>query len=171
MSNFTGLISDSFKQLHIDMITEVIRGCSVPCTLIYGTTNWTDCPNCVYDQAGKKSSNIYEGGGPIPFTFGVCPYCNGVGRLTNEVTVDTTLAPIYDYKGWIGSVEVNTPHGFVQTLSVWATYDNLKEAKEVIIGTDTNEYVKARFERYGEPEPCGLGSNSFVATMWKRIEN
>lgn len=46
MSIFTGLISDDFKQLHIDMITEVISGCAVPCTLVYGNTKWNDCANC-----------------------------------------------------------------------------------------------------------------------------
>ncbi|GAH09218.1 unnamed protein product, partial [marine sediment metagenome] len=35
----------------------------------------------------------------------------------------------------------------------------------------TDTFVKARFERIGEPEPCGLGANDFVATMWRRIES
>jgi hypothetical protein len=43
--------------------------CTVPCTLEYGVTKYDDCNNCVYDPIGRKSSNVYEAGGPVPFPF------------------------------------------------------------------------------------------------------
>lgn len=172
MSDFTGLISDDFKQLHVDMITEVIRGASVECTLIYGDTKFTDCPNCIFSPLTGKSSNIYEAGGPIPFTFGICPYCKGAGKLPIESTTIIDLALIFDYKSWIPGLSTNiqSPNGFVQTISLFDTFEDLKNAKELLVQEGVEQYIRYRFERYSEPEPCGLGSHSFIATMWKRIE-
>lgn len=174
MSDFTGLITDEFKQLHIDAITEVIRGCSVPCQLIFGATKFTDCPNCIFDVGAGKSSNRYQANGPIPFNSGLCPYCNGIGKIADEQTESISLCPIYDYKSWIPDINSNvqSPYGFVQTLSAYnTTYSKLLQAKEILINTDQNSKVRSRFERYGEPQPCGLGSSAFVSTMWKRIES
>jgi hypothetical protein len=168
---FNGLITTQFKQLHADAITELVTGCAVPCQLIYGNTLFTDCVNCIYDPIGNKSSNRYLTGGPSPFT-GVCPVCFGQGKIPSEHTESISLSVIYDYKSWLPTpVEVNSPKGFIQTLSVLATMDEIKEAKEIIANTDLNSYVKSRFERYGEPQPCGLGQATIIATMWKRIEN
>ena len=173
MASFVGLISSAFKQLHIDMITEVIRGCSVTCTIITGVTLYDDCVNCVFDPIGNKSSNRYQSGGPAPFTVGLCPMCAGAGKIPNEQTTSISLAPIYDFRQWIPSINapVGSPEGFLQTLSLFSTYDDLKQAKELIVDTSIDTSVRPRFERHGEPEPCGLGSSSFIITMWKRIEN
>lgn len=173
MSLFTGLISTTFKQHHIDMITEVIRGSSVTCQLIFGITLYADCPNCEYDPIGNKSSNRYESGGPSPFTVGSCPVCMGVGKIPNEETEEISLAPIYDYKEWIPEISSNvrSPYGFVQTLSLLETYPSLQRAKEVIIDTCITSTARQRFERYQEPQVGGLGSSAFVMVLWKRIES
>ena len=173
MSNFTNLISDDFKQLHVDMITETLRGCSVPCQLIYGITKWSDCPNCTFNQSTGKSSGRYQAGGPIPFTFGVCPYCAGRGRIGEEQTENIDLCPIYDYRSWIKTISsaVKSPEGFIQTMCVFENYEKILQAKEIIINTSIVDNVRSRFERHGEPEPCGFGNASFLVTMWKRIEN
>lgn len=168
---FDGLITTQFKQLHADAITELVTGAAVPCQLIYGQTLFTDCPNCIYDPIGNKSSGRYQTGGPTQFT-GVCPVCFGVGKFADEQTTDINLSVIYDYKHWLQvPVEINSPKGYIQTLSVLATMDEIKEAKELIANTDLNSYVRSRFERYGEPQPCGFGQATIIVTMWKRIEN
>lgn len=41
----------------------------------------TDCPNCYYNSSEHSSSGRYKPGGPIPFTYGVCPVCKGTGIL------------------------------------------------------------------------------------------
>lgn len=173
MSQFTGLINSGFKQLHVDMIAEVIRAGSVPCDLVYGSTLFEDCPNCVFDPIRKVSSNIYQSGGPVPFTFGICPQCNGIGQIPDDTSVEICLAPIYDYKYWIPGLMPNlhSPYGWVQTWSLFDTYEELTKAKEIIINTDTNSYVKARFERQSAPQPYGFNGSDFIAVAWKRIEN
>jgi len=128
--------------------------------------------NCNFDAAIGRSSNRYQSGGPIPFSTGVCPYCNGAGKIGTEITSTINLAIIYNYKDWIDlGIEIRSPNGFVQSLSLLKTLDELKEAKELIVDTDISKYVNQRFERYGEPQPCGFSQATIIATMWKRIEN
>lgn len=173
MNYFDGLISDQFKQFHVDMITEVIRGCSVECTLIYGTTLYIDCANCIFDPIGNKSSNRYQSGGPAEFTVGVCPMCAGTGKIPQDQTDIINLCPIYDYKRWLFSqgADIASPQGFVQTISAFSTFESIVQAKEILIDNSISANVRARFERYREPQPCGLGGSEFIGTIWKRIEN
>lgn len=167
---FAGLINNRFKQLYIDAITEVIRGYSVTCTLIYGQTLFTDCPNCIFDPISGRSSGRYQTGGSSPFT-GVCPICFGAGRLASESTSTISLAVVYNYKEWIPMMHVQSPNGYVQTISAADTIEDLKRAKEIIVDTSLAEHVRQRFERASEPQPYGIGDATVIATMWKRIEN
>ena len=51
-----------------------------------------DCPNCLYDQDTKSSTNVFDPDssypatvvGPISFLGGYCPVCSGIGRLDTE---------------------------------------------------------------------------------------
>lgn len=173
MSDFTGLITSTMKTTHVDMITEVLRGCSVPCTLYFGDTKYTDCPNCIYDPINKRSSGRYQSGGPIVFSNGACPYCHGAGRIPQDDSENLSLCPIYDYRSWIPTISSNvqSPEGYVQTMSVFSTRKLIVRAKEIIIDTTITSSVRTRMEKHGEPEICGLGGSDFVITMWKRIEN
>lgn len=171
MSNeFTGLITSEFKLMHQNMITELIRGLAVPCTLIYGDSVWTMCDNCSFSAILGRSSGIYLTGGPIAFSTGVCPKCKGVGRLATENTTSVSLVVLWDYKSWIMSIPVHTPEAYVQTICAFSYFDDIKKAKEAIMDTNITDYTRNRFMRDGEPKPCGLGASNFAVTMWKRIE-
>jgi len=171
----TTLISSAFKQLYITAINQLLAddALTVPCTLVYGDTKWTDCPNCKLLPNGR-SSNIYQTGGPLPFTHGVCEYCHGVGRLPETSEDSVYLAVIFDSKSWIKwskeSVSPHSPASFVQTISKFAeTYTKLKKAKYVVMDTNIEDNTRSRYERFAEPEPVGLGASTYVITMWKRI--
>ena len=171
MNMFDGLITDSIKQLHADAMTELVTATAIECSLIFGQTLFTDCPNCIFDPVANKSSNRYQTGGLYPFQ-GICPLCHGVGKFPDEQTATVNLCLIYNYKDWMPIVApVNSPEGYIQTLSLLNTLDNLKQAKEMIADTSLVSSVRQRFERYGEPQPCGFGQATIIATMWKRIEN
>lgn len=169
---FDGIITDQFKEMHQQAISEVIRGCQRPCRLIYRGSKFEDCPNCVYDPIGRKSSNRYESGGPMPFGVGICPMCQGTGKIESLITTDIDLCPIWDHRSWIPQLSkvVNTPEGYVMTMSAITTYDELKEAAEVIIDTDAENYSRNKYVRHSEPEICGFGRADFVFVLWKRIE-
>ena len=167
-NHFSGIISAAFKQLHVDAMTELVTNCAVPCQIIYGDTLWEDCQNCLTSPMG---TNYYDSiNGSTPFS-GICPVCNGKGRISTESTETINLSPIYNYKEWIDiGVPIQVPNGIVQTLSLFNTYEELRRAKQLIINTDINSYVKSRFEKYAEPHPCGLGAATIVVAFWKRIE-
>lgn len=150
---------------------------ALPCTIKYGDTKWTQCPNCLFDVLGQKSANKYEAGGPIPFPTGqICPYCNGAGRLAVQTTETVYLVAIWDFKDWvkIGSAigilqgGAKTAEGYVQTMSKIDTYPTLKRAKSVVFDTNTSNLNTNTFIRFGEPNLCGLGSNRYVITMWEK---
>jgi len=181
MSLFDGIITSDFKALHKDAIDALLEdtALTVPCRLYYGDTKWTDCPNCVFDAIGGKSSNRYTPGGPVPFPNGqICPYCHGKGRTPDEQTEELYMMVIWDMKAWfrlgalgalVASATANTEDSFAQTMSIWAdTYDKLKRAKEVILDTDVETSVELRFVRMGEPQPCGFNDSNYAVTMWKR---
>jgi len=176
MSNiFSGIINDQFKQIFQDAIDSLLENpaLTVPCQLIFANTQFTECPNCLFDPMTQRSSNQYNGGGPISFTNGVCPYCRGVGLVATSNTKDLNLMVLWNYKDWIGWNGVPdqsmTPFGQCQTMSKISTISDLKNAQEVILDTDISQYVKHRFQRTSEPNPIGLGADSYVLVMWKRI--
>jgi hypothetical protein len=173
MSNpFLGIITPSFKLLHKQMIEAVLadEALTVPCTLYYSGTKFTECPNCIFDSINKRSTNRYKSGGPVPFSNSVCPYCQGVGRKASISTEPMYLATIWDSKQWIlSNPNIKMADISVQTMSVVSTYDNLKRASKVQIDDTIKGYGIADFERVGDPEPLGLGDNAFVICSWKRI--
>lgn len=171
---FDGIISASFKTIFTDAIDSLLSNtaCTVPCQIIDGDTKFTDCPNCQYSPTTGRSSNKYTVGGPIPFSFGVCPYCKGAGRIPTESTLTIYLALIWNYHDWINwtgiDARILSEQGMVQSISkLKDTYTKIKNAKSILLNTDIDKYKHHRFERYGEPNPIGLGSDRYVLTMWK----
>ena len=101
---FSGIISSNMKGLFKDAIDALLEdtALTLPCTLYYGVTRWESCSNCTYDPIGKKSSNRYQDGGPVPFPFGgVCPVCNSVGKRPVITTDTLNLAVIFNYKDFL----------------------------------------------------------------------
>ncbi len=170
------LITSAFKELYIMAINQLLEddALTVPCKLIYGDTKWKECPNCIFNVSTGKSSGKYKHGGPIYFKQGVCQFCNGLGRLPITSEEELYLAAIFDSKDWIkwnkDTLSPYTPDMFVQTISKFIeTYTKLKRTKHIIIDTNIRDYTTRMYERYGEPEPVGLGVSTYVITMWKRI--
>ena len=168
---FDNLISDDMKQLHCYAILEVVRAASLENILIFSTTQWTECPNCYFDPMTKRSGGKYRDGGPRPFA-GICPTCNGLGRITDENTISFFAAVIFNQKNWCNQIKVaKTPDNLVATLSLPDTYDNIRAAKEIILSSELDASVKLRYQRYSEPLPCGFGMSCVLETIWTRVEN
>jgi len=175
MGVFDGIISSQFKSLWVDAIDALLEdtALTLPCQLIFTNTTFEECPNCLYDAMSGRSANTYNGTGPISFTQGVCPYCHGLGTIATDNTLNLNLMVIWNYKDWIGWSGVPdqsmTPFGQCQTISKISTISDIKNAQEIILDTDITKYVKHRFQRTSEPNPVGLGADSYIATMWKRV--
>ena len=178
---FASLITDEFKQLHVDMIGGMLEdgSCTVKCRLNYRATKFNDCINCVFDPIGGKSSNRFQSGGPVPFHHGVCPMCNGRGKIQQTDTEEIWLMPIWDSKGWynfstnsrgrtLNQQGVNMADISVQTMSKKNTYPQLVRATSVVIDCTIENLGFPEFTRVGRPEICGLGQSSFIITSWTR---
>jgi len=170
---FSGIITSDLKNLFTDALKALIEGGAgtIPCSLYYGITKWESCPNCLYDPIGKKSSNRFQNGGPVPFQFGgICPVCNGDGKRPVITTDTIDLVVIFDYREFVNmSIPVNNPEGFIQTMGTKEATPKLKRAKEIKVATDIAGYADHRFQRVSEPEPLGFGNNEFVICTWKRV--
>lgn len=143
-------------------------GLTIPCSLVYETSKITDCPNCIYDTISKKSSNQYQGGGPIPFSNGqTCPFCLGTGTTSSAVAETAiNLAVITDSKKFVGPV--NSPNIVAQTICSIDHLDAIKKASKVIFNTDISSLTNNIFVRANEPEPVGLGDSKYIFTNWER---
>lgn len=182
MSNpFDGIITQGFKDLHKNAIDALIDGCSLPCTIEYTGTKVEDCPNCYPAVVGGVGSTLYQDGGPIPFHNGHCPMCNGTSKKQIKVTEEISLVIIWDYKDWYpmgasrfalqASNTSNTSEVYAQTISKIDTFAKLKRANTIILEKNIETLVSNRFQRFGEPEPCGFGASNYVFTMWEKVNS
>lgn len=79
-------ITDSIREIYYQSLLSLIETMGRVVTIYYPGIQ-EDCENCVYDPIGKKSSNRYRTGGPIPFATGFpCPVCNSEGKRQKIVT-------------------------------------------------------------------------------------
>ena len=170
-----GLITADFKALFKSSIDSLLEttGLTLPCRPVFTDNDTTECPNCYFDSISNRSSNTYRENGPIPFYNGNCPYCYGVGLIYTDTSLDLSMVVIWNYKDWIGfnGIPDNTliPFGQAQTMSALSTLSSIKRSKELIIDTNLETYTNNRFERTGEPNPIGLGSDDYIVTTWKKI--
>lgn len=174
MSNpFSGIIDSSAKTLFNNMIDAILYDDSltVPCTLVYGDSKWTMCPNCTYSPVLGRSAGLYTSGGPEPFPDGsVCPYCNGKGKVADAAEESVSLAVIFGKSEWKTQLMDTTqkqPKFDAQTLSsLSGTYKKIKRAKYLILDSDISDEVREKFTLDGEPIPCGFGDNRYILCNW-----
>lgn len=148
------------------------NGLTTECVLNFGVSKKNICANCIFDANLKKSSNKYKPGGPVPFATGqICPYCNGIGYYGETNSEIVYLAVIWEYKKWINPPprDVAIPDGMVQTISSMELLSSIRKCKDMDIKYPgaLNKYHK--FQLQGEPNPAGLGDNSYLVCMWKKI--
>lgn len=170
-SPFDGIITPGFKLLHKQMIEALLDcdSCSIDCVATLEGTKFTDCPNCLKDNLGGKSANVYAGGGPIPFTHGMCPYCLGAGELTTQATETVCLMPIWDSKRWIlSNPNIKVADIAVQTMSKINTYPVLQRTSKLTIDTSLTPLGIPDFIRLSNPEPLGFGGSNFIICSWGR---
>jgi len=169
---FSGIITSSFKSLFNNAISALLEDSAgtVACTLSYGVTKYESCVNCIYDPIGRKSSNRYQNGGPVPFPFGgICPMCNAAGKKPVETYENVNLMVIFEPRQFLGiSTPTNTPDGYIQTVGKKEMTPKLQRAKEIVVSTDLSGFFPHRYQRADEPTPIGLGNNEFVVCTWRR---
>jgi len=171
---FSGLFNTTLKDTFDNAINAMLESdaLTLPCQLNFGVTKYESCDNCLYDPIGKKSSNRFLSGAPVPFRSGQqCPLCDGTGKRSVLTTENIDLIVLWQYKDWIDiGVNIHSPEGMVQTISKIADLPKIKKAKSAIFDTSIQNYAKHEFIRSGEPTPAGLGRDSFIVTIWERVK-
>lgn len=167
------IITSDLKNLYKNFIDELLRenSLSLPCKLIYDSSFFVECINCIVDPISHKSSSMYKSGGPLLFSDGqICPYCRGLGGNYTEGSETLHLLTLFDYKYWIGfNSKIHSSDGLVQTISKLVDYPKIKTCNKIIIDTNISNYTENLFQRNSDPEPCGLGESSYFFTFWKKI--
>ena len=160
---------------HEWMADELIDGpLGNDCLLVYPPSD-SECPNCYYDYEGRRSTNVYKTGGPAPFTNHTeCPWCNGVGKLIQDVTEEIRLR-VY----W-GGMEVNAAMKQFNNLQIANVQDGLlfvigymndlprfERCNSILVNTAvrTDEW---KCERISDCIPWGFRKNRYFAAMLKR---
>jgi len=169
---FSGIITSEFLTTFDNMISAVLEQSALTreCKLIYSNTKMSECPNCIYDVATKKSSGRYKGGGPRPFDNGqICPVCLGYYSIPSENYETLYLACIFDSKKFVQYPGIQTSDIKVQTMSSINTLAKLKKVKEIIIDVGVQPYITLRCQKMAEPELMGLGSSAFIIIPWKKV--
>lgn len=161
----------SLKSIYNSTIDDLIssNGLSVPCLFVFSDNNQTQCPNCNFNPIANRSSNIYNGTGPIYFPEGqICPICNGKGAVYNSTEETINLVIIFDYKKFINFGNVSVPNGSMQSICGVNQYTKLKTVDHIIVDTNITNYAQNKFTRISEPQPVGLGNNRYIFTNWER---
>jgi hypothetical protein len=158
---------DKLKQTYNNQIDLILasNGLTIRCNLDYGISKKNICPNCIFDSNTNKSSNQYKTGGPTPFDFGrLCPYCNGVGYYgENNRQEEVYLAVLWDSKSWVNfPSKVQSPAGFIQTISNASLLNKLESANSLLINGDY-------YQLDGKSNYVGLGDDRYIICTWKKI--
>lgn len=130
----------------------------------------TNCPNCLPDSAGLKSSNIYLSGGPQQFVNGqICPVCLGQYMIetANDVSIYASLEYRFDNFLQVLKLNLRHPQNSIQ-VKTYATYiTNLKNAlsMETLVNAPNGNY---QYKLAGEPIIPSKFTNKFCYSVWER---
>lgn len=163
------LVPDEIFQKYRDVVDEFTNTTfGINCRLEYPPKEIA-CINCIYDVQNKKSTNKYKTGGPIPFSFGICPHCNGRG-FKPEIQTDIIKLRVYwDKKSWLKvGIPLNIPDGMVQAIGFMSDLPKIKKSQKAVLNSDQEGHNSWAYKLSGEPIPHGFGRDRYVITYWER---
>lgn len=169
---FSGLISEDFLDFSTQAEDEMFRGLAVACTLIYPPTR-QQCPNCVQNPFSHHGGNVYKSGGPVPFTGGLCPICNGENFKVVENTESIQLQVAWQVKGFLDLFKqkaiAQAPKTFIQIKALNTDLPKIIQSIEFIINTPLTPYIRYRFTKASEAIPSGIRQNKYCYLLLERI--
>lgn len=163
-------IKSIIQQALDDLITELGKNVR----LVY-PAKWVSCVNCVYDNIGHKSSNYYKSGGPLQFpNGGICPLCNGKGKIEQEVTETIRMLCSFDPKDFyrpVPQVDVRLPYGSrIQTKCYLSDLPKIMRADHAVFETDIESVLRQTYKLASEPaDVSNIVQGRYVVADWSRI--
>ena len=158
-------IRDIATQAFDDCITEF----SKTCTLVY-PPKLVDCPNCIYDPIGKKSSNHYQAGGPVQFSFGLCPVCGGQGKREESVSEQIQLNLYWTPKQWKELAQrVVVPENVFLIKGFMSDYPKVQKCQYLLIQNNLANNIEFKAVKYGEPiDIYNIVQARYFCQFWQR---
>jgi hypothetical protein len=127
------------------------------CRCYYPPTK-VPCTNCFLDTSTDTSSGQYNGTGPIPFTRGKCPVCNGSGYLPDPAQNFEDAKFLIDYKPKMDQYlpnEGKIPDGLLSIKGYLTDVKKVIQSQYIIIGYGNTEYNSERYTKWSEPVSTG----------------
>lgn len=151
-----------------DLITELGKNC----LLVY-PPRWGPCANCVVDPIGKKSTNRWKTGGPMPFAAGTnCPLCQGDGKFAQENSEVIQFLCAWEPKQFfypIPNLDIRVPYGFVQTKGYLKDLPKVQRADHLIFQVAIDGIQRAKYTLFGEPgDRSNIIQGRYFTATWER---
>jgi hypothetical protein len=142
-------ITQKLKNIMESGSDDLIDQTGFSCKLYY-PPRMESCVNCVVDPIGRKSSNKYLHGGPIPFPFGgICPLCNGAGFHATETYDTITMKCFENPTQFIKIAGITHPDAKLLTKGYVTDLPKVLKSDYMIKGG--TEYVEFRYSKIGPP--------------------
>lgn len=166
-----GFITPQIDQEFIDTVKQLISDFRETITA-HKKPTIQDCPNCLWDAVHQKSANRYDSSNPNPAgplnklfpQGGICPVCNGEGKLNTPQSTEVIGAVIRKSQE-LDTIEINRG---LMARSLIVTYTEA-EFTDLFSVTTNITVAGFKYERFAEPEKIGLSTKAFVKILWKRI--
>lgn len=158
-------------QIYSDALDDMFDLRAKNCRLIY-KPKMENCSNCVADPIGKKSSNRYLHGGPIPFPNGsICPLCNGTSKKAIAQEENIRLAIEWSPARFVKPLpNLVIPDGSIQTKGYVSDIPKIKRSIEMVAQTPMEPYIRYKFKLLGEPvDIFNILQNKFFYCLWERV--
>lgn len=127
------------------------------------------CPNCIFDSSSGRSSNKYKSGGPISFTYGICPYCHGKGKINTPSGDTIYLRVYYDQASFKKLGYTDVPNGGAMCIGYIADKQKIKKATRIIPSYEIKEYGENVYKLASDPVPWGLSKDKYFVAQLSRI--
>lgn len=158
-----------FKKYY-EVVDELLENSatSFSCRLYY-TPIHSECTNCLFSYG--NASNIYKPGGPIEFTHGLCPVCNGKGYLHVESTEDVRFR-VHQYtsskqnkKFKLLNKNIEDYSGVFEIRGNKNNIQKLLKTEKIFIDINNKSFGDYYYKLISEPEKHGFGFEYFFALI------
>jgi len=166
-------IDDEVRSIIQDGLDDLITELGKMCRLVYPSTRWESCDNCVYDPIGQKSSNRWRTGGSIPFPNGTaCPQCNGKGRRSVVFYEDIKFLCELNPRNFIvpiSGLNIRVPHGLLQTKGFLTDSKKVEKCEQLLYDIENTELGGRAYKLVSEPgDKSNIIQGRYFICVWER---
>lgn len=157
-------------------IDSIINQLGRPCKL-YLDGKKSPCPNCYFDAVAGRSTGVYNGTGPRPFTRPPCPVCKGTGydpatAVVEEVrtfTVQRNVKPA----SVLPLDTIVTPNSLALIKGYAADLPVVLAAHYVVLDYTNAVYLADKYQLYKGTSPTLTGSivaGRYFTALLQKVE-